>query len=112
MPYRWFPTKECQLQAGGKTTKGRFWATQNKQALQDMASPVNHLTSFQLFYDTMENRIRGLESLGRSHESYGDLFVPIILRNLHNELRKNLASKHHNPECKFQELREAIVKKI
>ena len=82
------------------------------QALLDIASPANQLTSLQLFYDTMENHVRGLESLGRSHESYGDLLVPIILGKLPHELRKNLAREHDNPEWKFQELSEAIVKEI
>ena len=82
------------------------------QALLDIANPANQLTSLQLFYDTMENHVRGLESLGRSHESYGDLLVPIILGKLPHELRKNLAREHDNPEWKFQELRKAIVKEI
>jgi len=82
------------------------------QALVGIESPINRLTSLQLFYDTMESHVRGLESLGRSHESYGDLLAPIILGKLPHELRKNLARKHDSPEWKFQELREAIVKEI
>ena len=83
-----------------------------EQALLGIASPINRLTSLQLFYDPMESHVRGLESLGRSHESYGDLLAPIILGELPHELRKNLARKHDSPEWKFQELREAIVNKI
>ena len=61
----------------------------------------------------MENHVRGLESLGRSHESYGDLWVPIILGKLPHEWRKkNLAHEHDSPEWKFQEPRDAIVKEI
>ena len=82
------------------------------QALLDIASPANQLTSSQLFYDTMENHVRGLELLGRSHESYRDLLVPIILGKLPHELRKNLAREHDNPERKFQELRKAILKEV
>lgn len=36
----------------------------------------------------------------------------IILRKLPHEWRKNLARGHDNPEWKFQEWREAIVKEI
>lgn len=82
------------------------------QALLGIASPANQLTSLQLFYDTMDNPIRGLESLGRSHESYGGLLIPTILRKLPYELRKTLAHEYDNPEWKFQELREAIVREI
>ena len=52
------------------------------QALLDLPKPVYELSSLQVFYDTMENHVRGLESLGRSHESYGDLLVPIVLGKL------------------------------
>ena len=82
------------------------------QALQGIVSPINQSTSLQLFYDSMESHVRGRESLGRAHESYGDLLAPIILGKLPHELRKNLARKPDSPEWKFQELREAIVKKI
>ena len=112
-----FPLSNVNYEQAIKLLKERFGQpskiiSAHMQALLDIASPANQLTSSQLFYDTMENHVRGLELLGRSHESYRDLLVPIILGKLPHELRKNLASKHHNPECKFQELREAIVKKI
>lgn len=82
------------------------------QALLGIASPANQLTSLQLFYDNMDNPIRGLESLGRSHESYGGLLIPTILKKLPYELRKTLAHEYDNPDWKFQELREAIVREI
>ena len=68
------------------------------QASLDIASPTNQLTSLQLSYDAMENHVRGFESLRRSHESYGDLHIPIILGKLPHELRKNLAREHDSPE--------------
>ena len=60
----------------------------------------------------MENHVRGLGSLGTSHETYGDLLVPIVLGKLPNELRQNLAHEHDSLEWKFQQLREAILKEI
>ena len=112
-----FPLSNVNYEQAIKLLKERFGQpskiiSAHMQALLDIASPINQLTSLQLFYDTMENHVRGLESLGRSHESYGDLLVPIILGKLPHELRKNLAREHDNPEWKFQELREAIVKEI
>ena len=82
------------------------------QALLDIPSPTNQLTRLESFYVTMENHVRGLESLGRSHETYRDLLAQIILGKLPHELRRNLAHEHDNPEWKFQELTEAIVKEI
>ena len=60
----------------------------------------------------MENHVRGLGSLGKSHETYGDLLVPIVLGKLPHELRQNLAREHDSLEWKFQQLREAILKEI
>ena len=55
------------------------------QSLLDLPNPKHELTSLQLFYDTMESHIRGLQSLGRSHSSYGDLLVPIVLGKFLNK---------------------------
>ena len=82
------------------------------QALLDLSSPSYQSTSLQLFYDSMENHVRGLGSLGKSHETYEDLLVPIVLGKLPHELRQNLASGHDSLEWKFQQLREAILKEI
>ena len=82
------------------------------QALLDLPKPIYELSSLQVFYDTMENHVRGLESLGRSHESYGDLLVPIVLGMLPCDMRTNLARDHDSHEWKFQQLRESILKEI
>ena len=82
------------------------------QALLDLPKPVYELSSLHVFYDTMENHVRGLESLGRSHETYGDLLVPIVLGKLPSDMRTNLARDHDSHEWKFQQLRESILKEI
>ena len=82
------------------------------QALLDLPKPIYELSSLQVFYDTMENHVRGLESLGRSHESYGDLLVPIVLGKLPCDMRTNLAQDHDSHEWKFQQLRDSILKEI
>ena len=79
------------------------------QSLLDLQNPNYELASLQLFYDTMENHIRGLESLGKSHNNYGDLLVPIVLGKLPHQLRTNLARDHDSPEWKFAQLRESIL---
>ena len=71
-----FPLSNVNYEQAIKLLKERFGqpskiTSAHMQALLDIASPINQLTSLQLFYDTMENHVRGLESLGRSHKSYG-----------------------------------------
>ena len=66
------------------------------QALLDLPSPVNTLTSLQQFHDSVESHIRSLSSLGKDRESYSDLLVPIIMGKLPMETRKNLARDHSN----------------
>jgi hypothetical protein len=56
------------------------------QSLPDLQNPNYELASFQLFYDTMENHIMGLELLGKSHSNHGDLLVPIVLGKLPHQL--------------------------
>ena len=82
------------------------------QALLDLPNPSNDMIELRRFYDTVENHIRGLSSLGKSQESYGSLLIPIILGKLPIELRHNLAWEHSNLEWTIDELRGAILKEI
>ena len=56
------------------------------QALLNFTNATNTLSSLQSFYDTVENHIRGLDSLGRSPKSYGYLLTTIILGKLPKEV--------------------------
>ena len=82
------------------------------QALLDLPNPSSDMTELRRFYDSVENHIRGLSSLGKSQESYGALLIPIILGKLPMEIRHNLAREHSNPEWTIDELRGAILKEI
>lgn len=82
------------------------------QALLEIPSPINELTSLRLFHDSVEAHIRGLSSLGVSKESYGALLVPIILGKLPIPTRKNLAREHANLDWSIDELQAAILKEI
>ena len=53
-------------------------ANSHMQALLEMFSPSNSLSSLRMFYDTIESHIWVLSSLGKSEHSYGDLLIPII----------------------------------
>ncbi len=80
------------------------------QSLLDLPTPDNSVTSLRNFHDRMETYIRGLESLGQCQNSYGDLLVPIIMKKLPTELRRNLAREHGNARWQLQELRAAIAR--
>ena len=81
-------------------------------SLLDLPNSKYELASLQLFYDITETRIRGLESLGKSHNNYGDLLVPIVPGKLQHQIRTNLARDHDSPEWKLEQLREPILKEI
>ena len=82
------------------------------QALLNLSNVANSLSSLQSFYDTVENHIRGLSSLGKSPESYGDLFTPIVFGKLPKGVQKSLARDHSNSEWTLGELRSSIMKEI
>ena len=82
------------------------------QALLDLPSPTNTLTSLQHFHDSVESHIRSLSSLGKDRESYGDLLIPIIMGKLPVATRKNFARNHSNSEWRLNELQDAILKEI
>ena len=97
--------------------KDRFGQTHkvinaHMQALLDIRSPNGQLEDLQKFYNTLETHIRGLASLGKAHESYGDLLIPIILGKLPNDVRKNLAREHETLDWTIDQLRNALQKEL
>ena len=82
------------------------------QALLDMPNRNTSLTNLRLFYDTIATHTRALESLGKSNELYGDLLVPVILKKLPVEVRRNLAREQTSMEWTFDDLTKAILKEI
>ena len=82
------------------------------EALLNVPSPTDHLSSLRLFYDSVETHIRGLEALGKKTETYGDILVPIIQKKLPNGVKRNLARQNGNKEWQFDNLRKAILNEI
>lgn len=82
------------------------------QALLEINSPNNSLSSLQLFYDSVEAHIRGLAALGKPEDAYGAMLVPIILGKLPVDVRRNLAREHGNTEWTIGQLKDAILKEI
>ena len=46
------------------------------QALLDLPAPSNNATSLRQLYDAIESHIRGLQSLGKSKDTFGDFLIP------------------------------------
>ena len=63
-------------------------------------------------YDQMQVQIRGLESLGVTTESYGQLLIPIIMSKLPNEIRLKISRNTDKKKWEIQELSELIRKEI
>ena len=82
------------------------------EALLILPSPTDHLSSLRLFYDSVETHIRGLESLGKKTETYGDILVPIIQKKLPTGIKRNLARQNGNKEWQLDNLRKAILNEI
>jgi hypothetical protein len=60
----------------------------------------------------MEASIRGSESLGQSHDTYGSLLIPIVFGKLPAEMRRSLTREHGSNNCDIRSLREAISKEM
>ena len=63
-------------------------------------------------YDQMQVQTRGLESLGVTTESYGQLLIPIIMSKLPNEIRLQISRNTDKEKWEIQELLELIRKEI
>ena len=112
-----FPLTDVNYQCSITLLRERFGQpykliNAHMQALLNLSNATNSLSSLQSFYDTVENHIRGLSSLGKSSESYGDLLNPIVFGKLPKEIQRSLARDHSNTEWTLNELRSSIMKEI
>jgi len=82
------------------------------QGLIQLPSPSNDADCLQTFSDRMETSIRGLESLGQSEETYGDLLVPIVREKLPAAVRQAIARHHAGGRWKLHALRRATEREI
>ncbi len=112
-----FPLTENNYTESIKLLQERFGqqhraVSAHMQALLNIPSPTSTLSSLKNFYDTLETHIRALEALGKSHDSYGDILVPIIHKKLPVDLIKTFTREHNTNEWKLDELRKAIRREI
>ncbi|XP_006822543.1 uncharacterized protein LOC102806338, partial [Saccoglossus kowalevskii] len=82
------------------------------KALWELQPPDNSLSSMTNFYDNLETYIRGLRSLGKKEDSYGDLLVPIIFEKLPANTRTQISREHGNNAWSITELKKAIHREI
>ena len=74
------------------------------RALYNMAKPGTDRASLRIFSDQLESHIRGLDALGKSTDSFGDLLVCILLDKFSSDLRRNLARQHGTTEWTLEDL--------
>ena len=82
------------------------------QALLDLPAPMNTISSLRTFYDKTESYIRGLESLDQMESSYGALLVPVNLKKIPEEIRKNITREHGSSNWSLSDLRKCLLKEL
>ncbi|XP_062607336.1 uncharacterized protein LOC134269136 [Saccostrea cucullata] len=82
------------------------------QALLDLPTPKNNLTSLRHFHDQVETYVRGLESYGQAQDTYGSLLVPVILNKLPTEIRNNSARENGSTDWLLGDLRNSLYREL
>lgn len=82
------------------------------KSLLQIPAPSCTISSLRQFYDHLETFVRGLESLEKYQESYGELLVPVIIGKLPIEIRKSLAHVNENECWSLNDLRKAISREL
>ena len=82
------------------------------KALWELPHPRENITSLRNFYNSLETFIRGLNSLGKEENTYGELLVSMILDKLPASTRRQIARVHGNTEWTIITLRKAIKSEI
>ena len=101
--------KELLIERYGQTHK---IVNAYMKALWELPHPRENITSLRNFYDSLETFIRGLNSLGKEENTYGELLVPMILDKLPASTRRQIARVHGNTEWTIITLRKAIKSEI
>ena len=112
-----FPLTNANYDQSIALLKARFGKQQriinaHMQALLDLQTPTNTAISLQQLLDSIENHIRGLESLGKRKDSFGDFLIPIVFSKLPSIIRRNLTRDHASEQWTIDELRNAIEKEV
>lgn len=82
------------------------------QALLELPSPIDTLSSLETFYDAVEGHVRSLSSLRKPVESFGDMLVTVILNKLPDKTRKNVVREHRSGAWTLDTLQRAIKQEL
>ncbi|XP_074649059.1 uncharacterized protein LOC141904373 [Tubulanus polymorphus] len=82
------------------------------RALWELEPPSANHQSLRNFYDRLEAYIRGLRSLGKPEETYGDLLVPVVLDKLPGHIRQQMTRQRGNNDWNIVDLRTSLLKEI
>ena len=112
-----FPLTNANYEQSISLLKARFGKQQqiinaHMQALLDLQAPTNTAVSLRELLDTLENYIRGLESLRKQKESFGDFLIPVVFGKLPAVIRRNLTRDHSSEQWNIDELLSVIGKEI
>jgi hypothetical protein len=81
-------------------------------ALWKLEEPSGSIASLLSFHDSVESYIRGLKTLGKNEDTFGDLLVPIIIEKLPASTRRQIARDNGDDAWTIAKLRTAIRKEI
>ena len=82
------------------------------KALWELPKPKQDMNSLREFHDKMQSYIRGLKSLGKTEDSYGDLLVPIIFEKLPTNIKTQISRDHGDCAWTLPQLTAGILKEI
>jgi hypothetical protein len=81
-------------------------------ALWKLEEPSGSIASLLSFHDSVESYIRGLKTLEKNEDTFGDLLVPIIIEKLPASTRCQIARDNGDDAWTIAKLRTAIRKEI
>ena len=81
-------------------------------ALLNLWKPSSSLASLQAFYDTIEQHMRALSSLGKTSESYETMLTPSVLNKLPVEVKKHMARDHSGFEWSINDVMSGLLREI
>ena len=80
--------------------------------MRELPKPNTIMNSLKEFHDHMESNIRGVLSLRKTEDSYGDLLVPIIFEKLPGRVKTQITREHEDSAWTLGELTAALYKEI
>jgi hypothetical protein len=82
------------------------------RALWDLPNTADNVKSLRGFMDKLETYIRGLRSLEKTEDSYGELLVPMVLDKLPPNVCKEITRANGTTEFTLKVLRDSITNEI